>query len=214
MSSLAALQAGFTFPDHIDVTDHGSTKEPLDRLPHTRHNKALLRHIMALQDLRVELSAVESFNDSSVRKSRSLAVGQVEQALHNVSNEVERHMNQSRLSRSKFKPFSRVRSERPDHVQFIDVTAHVPNSLPVPPLPSREVCRQIGGSTKFAKAFKEMAHKTTTLQIDRLKAVARGNTTSRWDRELVGLSKRWNHQVDQALRDVQREHDPRRHRLS
>ncbi|KAG6894880.1 hypothetical protein C0992_004189 [Termitomyces sp. T32_za158] len=141
---------------------------------------------MALHDLRAELGAVESLNDSNGNLT-----------IFNVRSDI--------ASLELFELIS---------IQVIDVTAHVPNSLPVPPLPSREVCRQVGGSSKFAKAFKEMAHKTTTLQMDRLKAVARGNTTSKWDRELVGLSKRWNHQVDQALQDVQREHGSRRHRLT
>ncbi|KAG6901523.1 hypothetical protein C0995_010897 [Termitomyces sp. Mi166 len=216
MSSLVTLQAGFIFPNRIDITDprRNSTKEPLDLLPHTKHNKSLLRYVMALHDLRVELGTVETFHDPNVLKARSLAIGRVEEALQNVADEVGKRIQRPQLSRSKIEPAARSRTEKPHHIQFMDVTTHVPNSLPVPPLPSREVCRQIGDSSKFVKAFKEMAHKTTALQIDRLKAVARKNTTSRWDRELVELSKRWNHQVDQALRDVQRAHDSRRHRLS
>ncbi|KAG6878066.1 hypothetical protein C0993_000166 [Termitomyces sp. T159_Od127] len=213
MSSLATLQAGFTFPDHIDIADHySSTKDPLDLLPHTRNNKYLLEYIKDLHVLRVQLDAVKSFEDSNVRKSRSLAVGRVEEVLQIVRDEVAKRVKRSR---SKNKLFTQSRPGKSDHIQFLDVTAHLPNSLPVPPLPSREVCREIGGNARFVKAFKDMAHKTTTLQVDRLKAVARGSTTSRWDRELVDLSKRWNHQVDRALNDVQREHGhSRRNRLS
>lgn len=117
MSSLATLQAGFTFPDHIDIVDqYGSTKEPLDLLPHTRNNKYLLRYLMALQDLRGELGTVESFNDSNVRKSRSLAIGRVEEVLQYVRDEVAKRFNQSQPLRSKNK-IVQSRSEKFDRIQ-------------------------------------------------------------------------------------------------
>ncbi|KAG6849736.1 hypothetical protein H0H93_005853 [Arthromyces matolae] len=209
MTSLAALQTKFTFPDKIDIVDTGSLKNPFDLIPHTRHNERVHRYIMALHDLRTDLGTVKSYHDSNVRISRSLAIGRIEAVLQSLEHEIEKRVKRLRKGHSKAKVVGHEKG--PDERQYI--TPHIPNSVPIPPLPSREVCRKVGGDIKFAKAFKEMANTTTNLQLNRLKAIARGSTTSKWDEELVTLSKRWNGQVDEAVKIAKAKHDKHRTRV-
>ncbi|KAG6906571.1 hypothetical protein DXG01_013110 [Tephrocybe rancida] len=208
--ALDVLRSEFAFPNRLDFHDSPtfSDSSPLGYLAFTTINRPVREHKEALIQLQTRLDAIPSHGDDMIRASRKKAVDKVDQALHQLEDEVQRCLEEWRSRPFEKAPPEMPVLEKPPPKELPLTPPSAPQEPPVtlaesdatvralgfrlPPLPTPDVCRLVADDFRFHKAYRKMTKDLTEIQLQRLQAVGRGEPTDKYDQALFDVDQDWN----------------------
>ncbi|KAG6878067.1 hypothetical protein C0993_000167 [Termitomyces sp. T159_Od127] len=209
--ALDAVQSGFTFPEHLDFLNErlACDSSPLGYLDFTMNNGPVRNHKEALIRLQTAIDAIHSYDNKLVRMSRKKIVHELGQALYDLEEKVQRRLEEWRAGLSKQPGVDKL--EKP-HLEkpklpvseallpepFPESLQHV-NGQPITPALTPEVCRLVGDDPRFHKVYMEMSSEMTKIQMRRIDALSKDQSTDGLDRELMVICQNWEEFVHSLI---------------
>ncbi|KAG5351119.1 hypothetical protein C0989_007849 [Termitomyces sp. Mn162] len=211
-NALDDIQSGSTFPDHLDFLDEqlAFDSSPLGYLDFTKNNSPVRDHKEAFIRLQTEIDSIQSHDDKFVRISREKAVHRIGQALHDLEEKVQRLLEEWRggrpeelsvqESRPEKTPFEKPKPlvSEESSKSYLEPLHHV-NRQPFPPNLTPDVCRLVGNDPRFHKVYMEMSSAITKVQMRRIDALSKDQSTDELDKALMVIGRNWEEFVHSLI---------------